>query len=247
MSIEPDHSKFNECTADITIAGGNLITVFAELDNAAETKRFSSGWGPPDAPLLLEAEPFDGGCDRRVLVPDGSSVLLSAVDPEVDRLCEIASELAEVAAARLANPGIGQRVWPSDSVLAASNACDLLTSEEVAPVTGSSTQSWPGFGNFSCQWGQPEATANNVTIVFARMLPLDDLDGQPGEIGGSPGRTSYKPGEQCRVIVQQRDYISDTGDRRIEAMRVHVYGPEPTTCSKATELAVIAKSRLASA
>jgi hypothetical protein len=171
-------------------------------------------------------------------------VLITAVGPVLaGSLCVMVTKVAEVAAARLTNPGIGQKVWPAESVLATRNACDLLTAEEVTPVIGRSTRSWPGFGGFSCQWGLPESTTSNVTVVFDRRLPLDDSDGVAGEIAGRPARTSHVPGEQCFVIVQEREY-SVGGRSRIEAMKVHVYGPDATTCAKATELATVAQSRL---
>jgi hypothetical protein len=53
-----------------------------------------------------------------------------------------------------------------------------------------------------------------------------------------------QPGGWCSVTVQQRQYVDDTGDPRIEVMRLHVYGPEPASCTQASELATIASSRL---
>jgi hypothetical protein len=138
-------------------------------------------------------------------------------------------------------------VWPAESVLATHNTCDLLTPEEVARATGKSTRSWPGFGGFSCQWGLPEATTNNVTIEFARGAPFDADDGEPAEFGGRPGRTVIEPGRWCSVIVQQREYTDDSGNPTIEVIRLHVYGPEPASCSHASELAAIAGSRLETA
>ena len=248
VRVEPDNAEFHECTADITITGGQVVTVWSELYNGPETQRASSGWGPPTALVTLDESPRDGICDRRVLVPDGSSVVLSAVGPvPVDRLCVIVGALTEAAATRLVNPGIQQKVWPAESILARHGACDLLTPDEVAPATGSSTRSWPGFGGFSCQWGLPDSITSNVTIVFDRRRLFDTDDGEPGEFGGRPGRVVHTPGEDCTVNVQLREYVDNGGYPRIEVLRVSVYGPEPTTCDMVRGLATTAVSRLASA
>jgi hypothetical protein len=245
-SIEPDNGRFRECTAYLTATGGDLLGVYAELFNGAETQRLTSGWSPPsDGPRVLESDIDDEYCEHRVLHPDGSSVLFSVSGPKPwESLCVIAAALAEAAAARLVDPGIGQRVWPTDSVLATHNACDLLTAEEVGGVTGDSTRSWPGFGGFSCQWGLPESTTGNVTIAFARRTPFDASDGEVGEFGGRPGVTVVEPGRWCSVIVRQREYTDAGGNPRIEVMRLHVYAPPPASCSHASELAAIAGSRL---
>jgi hypothetical protein len=245
-SIEPDDGRFRECTAYLTATGGDQLGVYAELFNGAETQRLTSGWSPPsDGPRVLESDIDDGYCEHRVLHPDGSSVLFSVSGPKHwESLCVIAAALAEAAAARLVDPGIGQRVWPADSVLATRHACDLLTAEEVGRATGTSTRSWPGFGGFSCQWGLPESTTGNVTIAFARRTPFDASDGEVGEFGGRPGVTLVEPGRWCSVLVQQREYTDDAGNPRIEVMRLHVYAPPPTSCSHASELAAIAASRL---
>jgi hypothetical protein len=155
--------------------------------------------------------------------------------------------LTETAAARLVDPGIAQKVWPAESVLATHNACDLLTPAEVAPATGSTTRSWPGFGGFSCQWGIPDSMTSNVTIIFDRRRLFDSDDGEPRDVAGSPGRVVHTPGEDCTVNVQLREYVDTGGYPRIEVLRVGVYGPEPTTCDLATGLATGAVSRLRAA
>jgi hypothetical protein len=53
-----------------------------------------------------------------------------------------------------------------------------------------------------------------------------------------------EPGGWCAVVVQQREYIDDTGNPRIEVMNLYVYRPEPASCTQASELATIASSRL---
>jgi tRNA A-37 threonylcarbamoyl transferase component Bud32 len=245
-SIEPDNGRFRECTAYLTATGGDLLGVYAELFNRAETQRLTSGWSPPsDGPRVLESDIGNEYCEHRVLHPDGSSVLYSVSGPKPpDGLCVIAAALAEAGAARLVDPGIGQREWPAGSVLATRNACDLLTADEVGRATGNSTRSWPGFAGFSCQWGLPESTTGNVTIAFARRAPFDAADGEVGQFGGRPGITSVEADRWCSVIVQQREYTDDAGNPRIEVIRLHVYGPPPTSCSHASELAAIAGSRL---
>jgi hypothetical protein len=244
--IEPDDGRFRECAAYVTVAGGGVVTVYSELYNGPETQRAVRGWSPPtDGPRVLAANLDDGYCEHRVLHPDGSSVLISmSAEMWPEDLCRMASAAAEAAAARLVDPGVGQRVWPAESVLAPHNACDLLTPDEVARALGNSTRSWPGFGGYSCQWGLPESTTGNVTIAFVRRAPFDAPDGEPGTFGNSPGRTSIERGRWCTVNVQQREYTDDTGFPWIEVMRVFVTGPEPASCSYAAELASLADSRL---
>ncbi|QYN34721.1 serine/threonine protein kinase [Pseudonocardia sp. DSM 110487] len=246
LSIEPHNGRFRECTANLDATGGGVLGVYAELFNGAETQRTTSGWSPPaDGPRVLESDVDEEYCEHRVLHPDGSSALLSISGPKpVSSLCLIAAAVAEAGAARLVAPGIGQRAWPADSVLAARNACDLLTSEEAARATGTTARSWPGFGGFSCQWGLPESTTSNVTIAFARRLPFGAEDGEPADVGGKPGRMVIEPGGWCSVVVQQREYMDDTGNPRIEVMNLYVYRPEPASCTQASELATIASSRL---
>jgi eukaryotic-like serine/threonine-protein kinase len=245
-SIEPHNGRFRECSAYLDATGGGVLGVYAELFNGPETLRTTSGWSPPvDGPRVLDSNVDEEYCEHRVLHPDGSSALFSVSGPKpVGGLCVIAAAVAEAGAARLVSPGVGQRGWPADSMLAERNACDLLTSAEAGRATGNAARSWAGFGGFSCQWGLPESTIGNVTIAFARRVPFNAEDGEPAEFGGKPGRTLIEPGRWCSVIVQQREYTDDTGHPRIEVMRVHVYGPEPTSCSHAAELAAIASSRL---
>jgi eukaryotic-like serine/threonine-protein kinase len=247
--IEPDDGRFRECTAYVTVAGGGVVTVYSELFNGPETQRTVNNWRPAgDRPRVLGAITDDGHCERRVLHPDGSSVLISlSAQMVLEDLCTMASAAAEAAAARLVDPGVGQRVWPAESVLAPHNACDLLTTDEAAGAVGNSSRSWPGFGGYSCQWGLPESTTGNVTIAFVRRAPFEAADGEPGVFGNSPGRTSIEPGRWCTVNVQQREYVDDAGSPRIEVMRVYVTGPEPTSCSYAAELASLADSRLGAA
>jgi tRNA A-37 threonylcarbamoyl transferase component Bud32 len=247
-SIETDTGRLRECVAFVAVAGGETVNVFSELFNAPETQRAVSGWSAPtDRPRVLAADRRDRICEHRVLHPDGSSVLISAAGPDLPDLCVMATAVAEAAAARLVDPGIGQRVWPADSLLAAHNACELLTSEDVARATNNLTQSWPGFGGFYCQWGLADTSTNNVTLALARRSPfdaVDDKDGEPGELAGKPTRTYHSPGEWCTITVQQREYTDSSGYPRIEVLQLDVFGPDPMTCPLAAELASIAGSRL---
>jgi tRNA A-37 threonylcarbamoyl transferase component Bud32 len=246
--IDPDDGRFLECGAWVSVAGGEVVVVFAELYNGPETQRATAGWPPPrEGPRILDSETGFEYCERRVLHPDGSSVLINGSGRLVD-LCGMVTAVAEAAVARLVDPGIGQRALPAGSVLGPHNACDLLTPEEAARAAGNSPpRSWPGFGGFSCQWGLPESDTSNVTIAFVRRPPFDETDGEPGQFGNRPGRTSIEPGRWCRVDVQHSEYTSPSLGPRIEVVRVYVGGAEPTSCSHASELAVIAGSRLGAA
>ncbi len=248
-SIQPDNGQFRECTAYVAFEGGVDVAVQAQLYNGPETLRAANGWSPPqDGPRLLAPDKFADYCDQRVLHPDGSSVLIIASAPTPRELCPLVTAVAEEAASRLVDPGIGQRVWPPGSVLATRNACDMLTPDEAARVTGNTpARSWPGFGGFSCQWGLPDATSANVTLTFVRRAPFDADDGEPVTFGGKPGRKVVQPGAWCEVDVQQREYVDDQGYPTIELVRVNVYGPEPASCVHASELAGIANSRLGAA
>jgi serine/threonine protein kinase len=248
-TIDTDNGFFRECTAFVAFDGGENVAVRAQLFNGPETQRAVSGWSPPqDGPRLLAPDEYADYCDQRVLHPDGSSVLVLASAQTPRELCPLVTAVAEDVASRLVDPGIGQRVWPAESVLATRNACDLVTPDEAARITGiTPARSWPGFGGFSCQWGLPDSASANVTVTFLRRPPFDAVEGEAVMIGSTPGRRFVEPGNWCEVNVQQREYVDTRGFQTIELVRVNVYGPEPETCAHASEMAGVVNSRLGAA
>jgi hypothetical protein len=257
-SLVPDYGNYDRCDVFVDHDQHSVqITALAETDDgdpgpAGTTTSSEDGL----TVLTLPAEAT--GCERRVALPGGADVDLTAsIDSGTDpALCSMA-DLAvgsTVAALTGGDDPIRGGPFPEPS-LGGVDACALLSDPDLlrAPVPQNSPDpvpaagGWthrPGFGRWSCRW---EALGRGtVTIRFDRdTRGTTALGGRRETLAGRPAAEAALAPGHCEISVQQRPYPRPEGSIGYEVMILEADDANPIDpCRDARPLALAAASRL---
>lgn len=147
---------------------------------------------------------------------------------------------------------------PPDGSVTTRPACDLLSDDDLAMVSGLSDRAPnPLFADWSCEWGNPNAGAGRDSVVglgYGRGYPTDFTAGCE-RVGGRPlcvnGEVEADGRSACVAYFPGVDFVSktgetgETGEPRVEIV---VRNRDPnrvdTVCSEARTLAEAAIGRI---
>ncbi|MEJ3657138.1 serine/threonine-protein kinase [Actinomycetes bacterium KLBMP 9759] len=252
VALDSGAVPFAACRAMVTPPDGLPLAVSVEFQSAAQAEQAAQEFeGAPEqvGPFTVARFPPVGPrCARRVLLPDGNVALFTTTGRGTDSAvsCAVADTGARAVVAALAAHGITPRPrsLTDGSVLAGTDACSLITPEELAAVPGIDVTGRPGFGSWSCEWAS--GTGAYVRLAFAWRAPLTPEDGRNADFAGRPGTTQLTAGSDCFAQFAQRTFAGPSGAPRIEAVQVFVYRslPDAELCGAAASLASAAVGKL---
>ncbi|MDQ4009758.1 MAG: DUF3558 family protein, partial [Actinomycetota bacterium] len=187
-------------------------------------------------------------CENVLVLADRTRIYINADGPAPD-LCAVV-EVGTVAAVNaLTRDGISYRPGrTSELLIAGSDACKVLE-PAVNTVAGlDSTIRYPGFANWSCEWGAAGEGSPHVYLRFRR----DDANvadyGEPTTIAGKRAWLQTTAGinnpQRCMAFVVHRPAPSATAATEIVDIEVDAPGPPEDLCARAAELATAAVATL---
>ncbi|MFC4943885.1 serine/threonine-protein kinase [Pseudonocardia sp. GCM10023141] len=247
--LDNSQVAFSACRAVVTPAVGSPVAVSVEFEADVQVPKPLDATPEQAGPVQVVHYPPQGSrCVRRVLLPDGNDVLITAAGDAGPQLCAIADTGLDATVARLTVRGIGQRVvqGPTNR-LAAAQACSLLAAPELAAVPGIDGSGRPGFGDWSCEWAS--SSGAYVRIAFARRPPITDADGTPATFAAHRGALRLTPGSDCFAQFGTRTSTGEHGAQTVDAVQVFVYRslPDDQLCPAAATLAAAAAAKLPAA
>ena len=249
VALDNSRVAFAACRMVVTTASDGPVGVTAEFESAAQLPKPMDGPAAQSGPLSVVRYPQHGPrCARRVLLPDGNDVQLTATGTGAgpdDELCAIADSALTGAVGRITSRGIGMRPAQGPTRrLASVDACSLLEAPDLAVVPGIDPAGRAGFARWSCEW----ASANGayVRIAFARRPPLSAEDGTPADFRSRRGTVRLTPGSDCFAQFAAASTGGGEGGESIDAVQLFVYRslPDDGLCPAATALATAAAGRL---
>jgi eukaryotic-like serine/threonine-protein kinase len=246
---DPARGNFARCDVMVTSAPGNTVDVKTELFGA------DPGTPAPDASedvgigRLVRGEDDGEACTRRLLLPDGNAVDVTArqQDDEPSNRCGMAETAAQSAVAVLRRGPVPRRAQPfAASSLANLDACTLPPAAALSEVPGLGAPT-PGFADWSCRFDNVTGPGG-VQIVFDRNEPFTAEDGQLIRVGDRDA--VVEPGgwtdNGCAVDIVHRGYQNADGDTVDEVVIVDVAGAGPVAqlCAPATRIATAVAAAL---
>lgn len=252
--LSPDYGNFNRCDVLISKNGDDLADVAVTLSVGPQPQPSHGNQVEHDGAVTVISESQqDGECDRLVLLRGGDYAVVSAKLTGAGSmpLCP-AADIATKYAVSIFNHGpIPRRSgpWPKAS-LANADACGLLSSAEVAHISGMPhTSPEPEFGRWDCYWDN--GAPLSAEVRFDRNSPLDSHDGQPVKLNGVPAFVSPENDgpNTCVTQLVHRKYTDSNGDSQEELVEMVVSGNRPmkTLCADSKALGTAAAAALPSA
>ncbi len=192
---------------------------------------------------------FLTSCRNILVLADRTQIYIDASGPAPD-LCAVV-EVGTVAAVNaLTRDGISyQPDRISRMLIAGSDACAMLDATALSRVAGlASNILFPGFANWSCEWGAAGEGSPGVYLTFL----LDDASvedyGEPTTIAGKRAWLQTVEGinnpQQCRAYVVHRPAPSATAASEMFKIEVDAPVPPEDLCALATELATTIEAKL---
>lgn len=153
------------------------------------------------------------------------------------------------------------RLPPPDGSVTTRPACDLLSDDDLATVSGLSDRAPNSlFADWSCEWGNLNAGAGRDSVVglgYSRGYPTE-FTAECEPVGGRPlcvnGEVKADGRSVCLVYFPGIDFVSETGktgetgEPRVEIVQIVVRNRAPnrvdTVCSEARILADAAIARI---
>ncbi|RZS44177.1 protein kinase-like protein [Herbihabitans rhizosphaerae] len=220
---EPVDGEFNTCRLIIKETQDNSDLVGVKIELARAPKYPVAKHVPGELGPVQYDEQRDDMCKRTIPLPDGKEVVIVSYLFPNNRsapLCGIADAASSPAYLKLVDARqkgqIPRRAvaFPGDS-FANITTCDLLRSDELAPVVGRHDDGESTFGDWSCEWDGPQA---NVEIrAFRDWQPDADeqiekirLGAREAEVESHTAGPGAGERDECEIQIIGRKYEQNT-------------------------------------
>lgn len=259
VALEPNYGNFNHCDLITVLDDGGTIDVSTDFALPDETPA-----RPPTRGRLGAIERLDRDedeCQRSITLPNLYRVIMIArvaVAPpgQTPDLCGMVDAAAlDVQSTLIQGPIPRRPAAFAPKSTARLDACQLLTTAEVAPIVSPDANTnvdvEPEYANWSCYFDGDDRA---VHVRFSREWPPDpDEDGAPINLGDRQGFVDESD-DGCTVAIVHRTYPVESPplespDTRVETVEIKVEGQDDTTditasCEQATTLATKVVDRL---
>lgn len=244
-NLVSDEFGFEQC---------NIIVKDDSLRQSDITVLLANGAAPEGPPpptqnkgrfSLVQDQPGDGFCQRRLLLPDNYEIRIRARrDTMRDAdFCGMADVATGWAATVITQGQIPRRAQTDPRSLVTVDACEAASSADFPMVRGMDTANPQiGFGHWHCVW---TSTAESTTlgVGYGRRKPLNESGGRHLQIAGRPAIIdepgSDAPGN-CGIQVFNLAYDDTFGSPRNEVVFIDATSDRKTheeLCDLATRLA----------
>ncbi|HWR48894.1 MAG TPA: serine/threonine-protein kinase [Pseudonocardiaceae bacterium] len=187
-------------------------------------------------------------CENVLVLADHTRVPIDGYGPKGFDECKLAEVGTATAINELARHGITYRpgrtaAWP----ITRSDACTLLTNTELTSLGGvDPTIRTPGYANWWCQWGPSTANVQLRFLLGNANVPSYGY-GNPTTIADRRAWlhivTNTNP-HQCVAMVVSHPARSLTDATEMVQVTAQAAQPDQTLCTRATNLAAIAVTRV---
>lgn len=250
--LDTNYGNFNRCDVIVRSRGRSEVDVKVELDNARAGETNPAARTEKVGGLSIVRQPVNNDeCDRTLLLGDGNSVEITAVqngDGRAD-LCAMAEVATTRAVAVLSRGQIPRRTAPPAATsLIRADSCALLDADALARFPGvDALHPEVGFGGWECRWNST-TSPTSLLLRFDRNQPLTAADGHPTRLGGHDAfvEPDGYGDKTCLVSVVHRRYVDADAQPMVELLLVVVTGSQPPDrlCQLATDLAGPAAAEL---
>ena len=248
--VDRDYGSFARCDVLVLIGEDDDVDVSVEIDDAEEQD---------DLPALTVRKEDDEdpatACVRVLVIGDGHVAVAGAhtynkSGRTAADLCVMADTAVSDATAVLRRGEVPRHrdEQPAESI-ANSDACAMAGEQTVGLVPGvDPREPMPGFGNWYCEWTDPDDGPSKLLLVFDRNPPYEPGEGRPVRLGDHDAFVfPHGYGEDtCEIAVIHRRYVNEQDEDMIEALLVVVYGDGPVEplCATARQVASRAADEL---